>query len=86
LVFCTGDDSEQLLNTFTSDRRDDAKLGKMGADRVNHGSLLTNEQMPSAMKHQATLLLRGLGLDKPHVGSTDRLTDRLGVSNRSSVA
>jgi hypothetical protein len=28
------------------------------ADRINHRSLLANEQMASAVKHQAALLLR----------------------------
>ena len=40
---------EQLLDTIASDRRDDAKLGKMGPDRINHRGLLANEQMPRAM-------------------------------------
>ena len=36
---------EQLFNTIASDRCDDAKLGKMGADRIDHRGLLANEQM-----------------------------------------
>ena len=48
---------------MTSDRRGNAKLGKMGADRINHRDLLPNEQVPRAMKHQAALLLRRLALD-----------------------
>jgi hypothetical protein len=32
------------------------------------------------VKHQAALLLRGLGGHKPHVGSGDSLTDGLGIS------
>jgi len=43
----------------------------MGTDRTDHRSLLTNEQMPRPMKHQATLLLHIL--DNPHVGSADGL-------------
>jgi hypothetical protein len=30
------DDPEQLLDTMASDRRDDPKLGKMGADSIDH--------------------------------------------------
>src|SRR5512143_1593800 len=52
----------------------------MRTDGVDHGGLLTNEQTPRAMKHQATLLLYRLGLDKPHVGSGHSLADCLGVS------
>ena len=79
LVTCIGDDIEQLLHTLAPDRRDDPKLGKMGTDRIDHRGLLTDEQMARAMKHQAALLLRGLGLDEPHVGSRDSLADRLCV-------
>ena len=57
-----GDDIEQFLDTIASDRRDDAKLGKMGADRIDHRGLLADEQMARAMEHQAALLLRRLGL------------------------
>ncbi len=70
---------EQLFNAFTSDRRDNAKLGKMGTDRIAHRGLLPNEQMPRAMQQQTTLLLRRLGLDKPHVGSANGFADRLSV-------
>src|SRR5262245_43537637 len=54
---------------------------RWAADRIDHRGLLTNEQMPRAMKHQATLLLRRLSLDKPHVGSGNGLADRLSVSD-----
>ena len=74
-----GDNIKQLFNALTSDRRDNAKRGKMGADRINHRGLLPNEQVPRAMKHQAALLLRRLALDKPHSGSGDGLADRLSV-------
>src|SRR5260370_26748475 len=51
----------------------------MGADRVDHSRLLPDEEMARAMQHQAALLLGGLGRHEPHVGSGDRLADRLGV-------
>src|SRR5262245_34448994 len=75
-------DSKQLFKTFATNGRDNAKLREMSTDGVDHGGLLTNEQMPRAMKHQA--LLHRLGLDKPHVGSGPSLADRLGVSRRQS--
>jgi hypothetical protein len=31
-----GDDTQQFLNAFASDRCDDAKLGKVRADRIDH--------------------------------------------------
>ena len=37
--------------------------------------------MARAMKHQATLLLGGLGLHEPHVRPGDRFADGLGVSH-----
>jgi hypothetical protein len=60
-------------------RRDDAKLGKVSSDRIDHRSLLANEQMPGAMKRQATLLLRCLGLHEPHVRPANGLADCLCV-------
>ncbi len=48
---------EQFLDTFAADRGDDPELGQVGSDRIDHSSLLTDEQMARAMEHQATLLL-----------------------------
>src|SRR5277367_5727297 len=53
----------------------------MRADRIDHRGLLADEQMASAVKHQTTLLLRRLGWHEPHVGSGDRLANRLCVSH-----
>jgi hypothetical protein len=39
------------FNTITSDRCDNAKLGKMSADRIDHCGLLPNEQMARAVEH-----------------------------------
>jgi len=36
LVVRIGDDSEQLLDTVTPDRRNDPELGKMSPDRIDH--------------------------------------------------
>jgi|SRR5258705_8845452 len=43
--------------------------------------LLADEQMVRTVKHQATLLLRGLCWDEPHVGAGDRLANCLCVSH-----
>ena len=45
LVARISNDTQKFLNAFTSDRRDNAKLGKVSADRIDHGGLLANEQM-----------------------------------------
>jgi hypothetical protein len=37
---------------IASDGRDNAELGKMGADRIDHRSLLADEQVAGAMEHQ----------------------------------
>ena len=76
-----GNNMEQLLDTFAADRRDNAELGKLSSDRVNHSGLLADEQMTCAMKHQTALLLRCLGGHKPHIGPGDCLADRLRISH-----
>src|SRR5260370_29116397 len=80
-VVRVGNNVQQFRDSFTPDRRDNAKLGKVRPDRINHRSLLANEQMTSAVKHQAALLLRRLGWHEPHVGSGDRLANRLSVGH-----
>jgi len=80
LVNWIGDNIEQFLDPLASDRRDDPELSKMGADRIDHCGLLADEQMARAMKYHAALLLRGLGLDEPHIGPGDRLADGFSVS------
>ena len=78
---------EQFGDSFAPDRRDDAELGKVGPDRIDHRRLLADKEMARAMEHQAALLLGRLGRDEPHVCPGDCLADGLGVSGiRSSVA
>ena len=72
---------EQFRDPLAPDRRDNAELGKMSSDRIDHRSLLTDEQMARAVKHQAALLLRRLGWHEPHVGSGDGFANRLSVSH-----
>jgi hypothetical protein len=43
--------TKRLIDTTTSDRCDNAKLGKMRSDRIDHRSLLTDEEMARAMEH-----------------------------------
>lgn len=43
--------TKRLIDTTTFDRCDNAKLGKMRSDRIDHRSLLTDEEMARAMKH-----------------------------------
>ena len=43
LVVWIGDDIEQLLDSVTPDRCNNAELCKVGSDRINHRGLLTNE-------------------------------------------
>jgi hypothetical protein len=76
-----GNNMQQFRDSFTPDRRDNAELGEVSSDRINHSRLLADEQMACAMKHQAALLLRCLGWHKPHVGSGDRLANRLCVGH-----
>jgi len=74
------DDIKQLFNTLASHRGYDAELGHVGADGIDHRGLLADEQLARAVEHQAALLLRRLGLDKPHIGPGHCFADGLGVS------
>src|SRR6266550_9215886 len=47
-----GNNMQQFHDTFTPDRRDNAELGKVSSDRINHRGLLADEQMAGAVKHQ----------------------------------
>jgi hypothetical protein len=55
-----GNNMQQFRNSFTPDRRDNAELGKVSPDRINHRGLLADEQMACAVKRQAALLLSGV--------------------------
>ena len=52
----------------------------MRPDRVDGGSLLSDQKMARAMKHQAALLLDRLDRHEAHVGPRDRFANRLRVS------
>jgi len=75
-----GNNTQQFRDSFAPDRGDNAELGKVSSDRINHRGLLADEQMACGVKHQATLLLRCLCWHEPHVGSGDRLANSLSVS------
>ena len=80
-VIGISDDMEQLFDTVSANRRDDAELGKVGADRIDHCSLLAHEEMARAMEHEAALLLGRLRLHKAHARSHDGFADGLGVGS-----
>jgi hypothetical protein len=48
-----GNNMQQFGDSFAPDRRDNAELGEVRADRVNHRGLLADEQVACAVKHQA---------------------------------
>src|SRR6476619_1293208 len=56
-VAWVGNNMQKFRNPFAPDRRDNAKLGKVRADRIDHCSLLADEQMARAVEHQTALLL-----------------------------
>src|SRR5260370_16689387 len=64
-----GNNMQQFHDSPTPDRRDNAELGKVSSDPVNHRRLLAAEQMTSAVKHQAPLLLWCLCWHEAHGGS-----------------
>jgi hypothetical protein len=51
-----------LIDTPTSDRCDNAKLGKMRSDRIDHRSLLTDEEMARAWFTRANSLPMPIGI------------------------
>jgi len=51
-----------LIDTPTSDRCDNAKLGKMRSDRIDHRSLLTGEEMARAWFPRANSLPMPIGI------------------------
>jgi hypothetical protein len=51
---------QQFRDPLTPDWRDNAELGEVRSDRINHRGLLADEQMAGAVKHQSALLLRRL--------------------------
>ena len=57
-VVPVGHDMQQFRNSIAPYRCDDAGLGKVSPDRINHRGLLADEQVACAVKHQAALLLR----------------------------
>src|SRR4030088_646999 len=71
-VAWVGNNMQQFRDSSTPDRRDDAELGKVRSDRINHRGLLADEQMACAVKDQAALLLRRLCWLEAHVGSGAR--------------
>jgi hypothetical protein len=48
-VAWVGNNMEQFGDAFASDRRDNAELGKVSSDRVNHRGLLADKQMAGAV-------------------------------------
>src|SRR5258708_38918961 len=71
---------QQFRNPFAPDWRDNAELGEVRADRVNHGGLLADEQMAGGVERQAALLLRRLGWHETQVCSGGGLTNCLCAS------
>ena len=81
LVVRVGNSMQQFRDPSTTDRRDNAELGEVCPDRIDHRGLLADEHVAGAVKHQAALLLRRLGRHEPHVGSGDGFTNCLCVSH-----
>src|SRR5256714_5408860 len=79
LVVRVGNNMQQFRDPFTPDWCDNAELGEVRPDRINHCDLLADEQMARAVKHQATLLLRRLGRH-------DRMLARVTASQIASAS
>jgi hypothetical protein len=79
LVVRVSNNAQEFRGPFAPDRRDNAELGEVRSDRIDQCGLVADEHMASAVKHQATLLLRRFSGHEPHVSPGDRLTNRLSV-------
>jgi hypothetical protein len=56
-----------VFHTVAPDGSDNAELCQVSSDRFDDRGLLSDEEMPRTMKHQAALLLGRLGRQEPHV-------------------
>jgi hypothetical protein len=86
IIVRTSCNIERLLDAVASDRRDDAKLGKMRANGIDDRVLLALEEMARTMEHEAALLFCRLGVDKPHVWPSNRFADCLGIGGIHSFS
>ena len=50
-VVSVGNDTEQFLDAFTSNGRDNAEFGKVSPDRIDDSGLLADAQMTGTMQH-----------------------------------
>jgi hypothetical protein len=55
-----GNNMQQVPWPLTPDRRDNAELGKVSSDRINHRGLLADKQMAYAVKHIRQLCCSGV--------------------------
>ena len=76
-----GNDIEQLVDALSPDRRDDPKLGEVSSDRIDHGRLLPDEELPCPVEHQAALLIGRLRFDEPHRRPRHRFANGCRVGN-----
>src|SRR5215475_3452933 len=69
------DDFGKLRETFASCLRNQAKLGKVGSERIDQLRALTDQKIPRSMQHQQGLLIGRLDRHKPHRWACHGLTD-----------
>ena len=79
LVPFIGDGVKQVLHAIASNGSDNTELGQVRADCVDDRGLLSDEEMPRTMQHQATLLLGRFGRHEAHARPLHRLADGLGI-------
>jgi len=57
VVIGVGEALKQFLDAAAAHHRDNAELGQMRADGIDHRGLLADEQMSGPVQHQARLLV-----------------------------
>ena len=67
VVFCF-DELEQSINAVAATTGDNAKFGKVRAERTDQSNALTDQKLARSMQHQDSLLLRVLTSTKRMVG------------------
>jgi hypothetical protein len=75
-----GHDADKLFHSFTSNRCDDAKFGKMRADRIDYGRLLADEKMARAVEHYKQLCCSGV------LVATNRMFGQVTASQMASAS
>ena len=78
-IIWIGDDIQQLFHAVAVKRRDNPKLGEMGAYRIDNCGSLPDQKMPRSVEDKTSLLLDRFDRHEAHARPLHCFTNRLGV-------